>query len=343
MLKKIYEGIINFILEFQKEIIFILGFYIFMTYPLPYYVLVSGGTIDVSDRVEIEEEYDQEGSFNLAYVNELEGTIPTVLLSYIMPHWTLYEESAYTIDETESMAEISARDQMYLLESLQNSVKIAYEAAGKDFNITDTNYYTYYVYDFVKEYSELRVGDIIISYDDKKLDDLNEYSSYIQTKDVGEEIDIEIERGNKTINTKLKVYEEAGKKYTGIMIMTLYSYETNPKITFKFKSNESGSSGGLILALAIYNKLTEEDITKGLKIVGTGTIEADGSVGSIGGVEYKLKGAVKSKADIFIVPNGPNYEDAKKLQEKEDYDIEIIGVSTFEEALQKLKESTSTK
>lgn len=337
MLKKIYEKVINFILENQKEIIFLLSFYILMTYPLPYYILVSGGTIDVSDRVEIEKEYDQEGSFNLAYVNELQGTLPTVLLSYVMPHWTLYEETAYTFDTTEDMADISARDQMYLLESLQNSVKIAYEAAEKEFKITDTKHYTYYVYDFVKEYSDLRVGDVITSYDGKTLDDLDEYSKYIQTKEIGEEIEITIERGSKTINTKLKVYEEENKKYTGIVIMNLFTYETEPKITFKFKKNESGSSGGLTLALAIYNKLTEEDITKGLKIVGTGTINADGSVGSIGGVEYKLKGAIKSKADIFLVPSGENYEQVKKLKEKEGYKIDIIEVSTFEEALQKLK------
>ena len=66
MFKKIYEKIINFILINQKEIIFLLGFYIFMTYPLPYYILVSGGTIDVSDRVTVENGYSQEGSFNLA-------------------------------------------------------------------------------------------------------------------------------------------------------------------------------------------------------------------------------------------------------------------------------------
>lgn len=338
MFKKIYEKIINFILTNQKEIIFLLGFYIFMTYPLPYYIMVSGGTIDVSNRVEVIDEYEQNGSFNLAYVNELTGTLPTVLLSYVMPDWTLYEKSAYTIDETEDMIDINMRDQMYLLESLQNSVKVAYDAANKEFNITKTNYHVYYVYDFVKEYSELRVGDIIVSYDGQTLKDLNEYSRYIQTKKIGDEIAIVAKRGNKTIDTKLKVYEQENKKYTGIMIMTLYSYETTPEITFKFQNNESGSSGGLTLALAIYNKLTKEDITKGLKIVGTGTIGIDGSVGAIGGVEYKLKGAVKSKADIFLVPNGPNYEDAIKLKEKNKYDITIIGVSTFQEALEKLKE-----
>ena len=57
-------------------------------------------------------------------------------------------------------------------------------------------------------------------------------------------------------------------------------------------------------ALLIYDYLTEEDITKGRTIVGTGTIDENGNVGSIGGVKYKLKGAVKNKAEIFLVPNG---------------------------------------
>ena len=338
MLKKIYEKIKEYIIENYRELIFLICFYICMTYPLPYYILVSGGTIDVSDRVTIEEEYEQSGSFNLAYVNELQGTLPSVLLSYIVPNWTLYKESDYGLDETENNEDITMRSHLYLVESLQNSVKIAYEAANKDFEITDTIYYVYYVYDFVKEYSDLKVGDKLLSYDGIMIDDIEEYRAYIQTKEVDDEIKLVVERNNQEETITLKVFEENDYKYTGIMIIPLYSYETDPAISFSFKQNESGSSGGLTLALAIYNKLTEEDITKGLKIVGTGTIESDGSVGQIGGVEYKLKGAVKDKADIFIVPAGENYETVKKLKEKENYDIEIIAVSTFEEALTKLKE-----
>lgn len=338
MLKKVYDSIKKYIIENYRELIFLLGFYICMTYPLPYFILVSGGTIDVSDRVEIKEEYEQSGSFNLAYVNELKGTLPTVLLAHIIPNWTLYEESDYGLDETESIEDISMRDQLYLKESLQNSVKIAYESAKKEFKINSTNYYVYYIYDFVKEYSDLKVGDKLISYDGRKINDIEEYRKYTQKKEVGEEIELIVERNQKEKKVKLKVYEEDNNKYTGIMIQKLYSYTTNPEITFKFKANESGASGGLTLALAIYNKLTKEDITKGLKIVGTGTIETDGSVGQIGGVEYKLKGAVKDDADIFIVPSGDNYKDAKKLKDKENYDIELIEVSTFEEALNKLKE-----
>ena len=90
------------------------------------------------------------------------------------------------------------------------------------------------------------------------------------------------------------------------------------------------------MSLAIYNYLTDEDITHGKKIAGTGTIDEKGNVGSIGGIEYKIKGAVHDKIKYFIVPNGENYEDAIKVKEKYHYDINIVGVSTFDEVLEAL-------
>ena len=92
----------------------------------------------------------------------------------------------------------------------------------------------------------------------------------------------------------------------------------------------------MIAALTIYNALIKEDITKGLTIVGTGTIDLNGNIGSIGGIEYKLRSAVKSKAKLFIVPIGENYHEAIKLKNKYNYDIDIIGVSTFDEVLEYL-------
>ena len=83
-----------------------------------------------------------------------------------------------------------------------------------------------------------------------------------------------------------------------------------------FKGNESGPSGGLMLTIAIYDKLVSKDLTNGLKIVGTGTIDYDGNVGQIDGVSYKLKGAVKKGADIFIAPTGENYQECVKLKKK---------------------------
>ena len=92
-----------------------------------------------------------------------------------------------------------------------------------------------------------------------------------------------------------------------------------------------------MLSLAIYDYLTNEDIARNRKIVGTGTIDSDGKVGSIGGVKYKLKGAVKNKADIFIVPDGENYEEVMKLVNENNYNIKIIKAITLDNVIEELK------
>ena len=106
---------------------------------------------------------------------------------------------------------------------------------------------------------------------------------------------------------------------------------------YNAKKNELGPSGGLMMALYVYNALTEEDITQGKDLYGTGTIELDGTVGEIDGIKYKLLGAYKKGAKYFIVPES-NYEESIKVKEDKKLDIEIISVTTFDDALNKIKE-----
>ena len=89
------------------------------------------------------------------------------------------------------------------------------------------------------------------------------------------------------------------------------------------------------MALAIYNALTDEDITKGLNIVGTGAINSDGTVEEIDGVKYKILGANKIKADIFFCPE-ENYQEAKKVVDKRNLKIKVVKVKTLEEAIEYL-------
>lgn len=106
----------------------------------------------------------------------------------------------------------------------------------------------------------------------------------------------------------------------------------------KTKGSESGSSGGLMLALAIYNDLIKDDLTKGRKIVGTGTISLDGTVGAIDGVKYKMLGAAKKEADIFLCPE-ENYDEALKIKNEFELDLILKSVKTFDEAVDYLLNS----
>ena len=119
-------------------------------------------------------------------------------------------------------------------------------------------------------------------------------------KQIGAKMNIEVLRNDKLISVSSKVYEKEGRKLLGISLTNVYEVSTDPEVEIKIKSNESGPSGGLMMALSVYNSLVKEDISKGKKIIGTGTIDIDGNVGEIGGVKYKLIGAVKNKSDIFL-------------------------------------------
>ena len=90
-----------------------------------------------------------------------------------------------------------------------------------------------------------------------------------------------------------------------------------------------------MLSLAIYNSLIDEDITKGKKVVGTGTIDINGNVGKIDGVKYKILGAVKNKANLFICPK-ENYDEVIRVKKNHNLDIKIISVETFDEAIEYL-------
>ncbi|GGX90778.1 YlbL family protein [Streptomyces hiroshimensis] len=77
--------------------------------------------------------------------------------------------------------------------------------------------------------------------------------------------------------------------------------------TFPFTINikladVGGPSAGLMFALGIVDKLTPGDLTGGKFIAGTGTIDDDGKVGPIGGVEMKTVGARNKGARYFLTP-----------------------------------------
>lgn len=335
MLNKLYEKFIKFIRENYKDVIILILLCLFLFFPLNYSIMISGGTIDIKDRVAIENSYNIKGSYSLAYVKEHKGTPCYVLLSYIIPSWKKVPLEEYQANKNETDADILNRAKVYLEYSKQAAIKNAYLKAGKSFEIRNEKSYVVYISE--KASTDIKIGDIIKKADGVSITKMEQYREIISNHDIGDTINVVVEREKKDVECTVKIKKIDGEKLTGITVLSLYDYETDPNIELTFKNNESGSSGGLMLTLAIYDKLIKEDLTKGYKIVGTGTIDFDGNVGEIDGVEYKLRGAVKSKAKIFIAPSGNNYNDAVKLKNKNNYNIEIIEAKTFEQVLSELK------
>jgi PDZ domain-containing protein len=93
--------------------------------------------------------------------------------------------------------------------------------------------------------------------------------------------------------------------------------------------NIGGPSAGMMFSLQIIDQLTDEELTDGERIAGTGTISRDGTVGGIGGVHQKVHGAIDSGALAVLVP-ASNYPDAVEAAGD---DIEVVRVETIDDAL----------
>lgn len=334
MFNKVYEKIKKFLKENLFSIGIIVLVYSVCTIEFPYYIDAPGSLISTKDRISIENSYESVGSFHMVSVSEIKGILPTLLWAFIDKNMDIVkkEEKVYN-DETYDEANLRSR--LLLNNSLDNAVFVAYQYAGKEVKMIDEKVYVTLVYKEAN--TDLKVGDQILKIDGEEINNTTDLKMVLETKEFEEEVSILVNNQGEEKTRKAIIQNIDGKKYLGISVMLDYDLEVEPEIEFSFKGSESGSSGGLMLSLAIYNSLVEEDITKGKKIVGTGTMEIDGSVGAIGGVKYKLAAAVKEGAKIFIVPKD-NYEEAKQVVERNNYDIKLLETSSFEETLEKLKQ-----
>ena len=289
---------------------------------------------NLNDRIIVTPSNESKGSMNLTYVTSIPANIPNMLLSLIIPNWDIESLNNMRVED-ESEKEIENRDKIYLKDTSYDAIIAAFKEANMKYEITNVDVTITYIYNIAK--TNLKVGDVIKTINGVKITSFNSLINEVNKYEVGEKLIINVLRNNKIIECEATIVLEENKKMIGISLAELKNIKTNPEVKFVFKNNESGSSRGLMCALEIYNRITKYDITKGDIISGTGVIDENGNVGSIGGVKYKLKGAVNKHAKVFIVPSD-NYEEAISLKNKYKYDIEIIKADTLKNVIKALKE-----
>lgn len=242
--------------------------------------------------------------------------------------------------------------------SINNSLMYAYnKAKEKDTNINLVSIYKGAIVAAIIDNpnSDLQPDDIITHVNDVKItsvENLKEELGKIigKTKFDGDLIEftcIKVDNDN-PVKKSIKILKNEDNTLSlGIILYDYYFLDgqnSNPKFTIEYntQTDASGNSGGAMNTLSIYNRLLEEDVTYGNIVCGTGTINTDGTLGQIGGVEQKITKAKLSGAKIFFVDEG-DYDDAIKACELYGYDSSFVyKVSTFDEILETLKNINST-
>ena len=169
-------------------------------------------------------------------------------------------------------------------------------------------------------------------------------------KNEGDLIEFKVLRYNSEIKKDVELTKSARifKNENGLLSigLTVNEYVTvdgensNPKfsILYNEQMDAKGGSGGAMMTLSIYNALLEKDITNGLIIAGTGTIDLSGNVGQIGGIEQKIIKAFMSSVDVFYVDSF-DYDAAIEACLKHGYNKDlVVKVDTFNDILKDLEE-----
>lgn len=332
MRNKKYSSSIGFIIAF-----ILLGGSFF--YSLPFYVAKPGMAKELEPIIEVEDGYEDKGSFMLTTVRMGRANI----YSYLMAKLSKYQE-IYPIEQVrakdESDEEYNVR-QLYLMSSSQtNAIEVAYKKAAIPIEYDYNGVYVLNVMEGMPASGKLKPGDRIYKIDGKNFTSTEQFIEYVGKKKIGDKVELAYEREDKKANVSLSLKEFANDQSrigVGISLVDDKEIEVTPKVTVK-TDDIGGPSAGLMFTLEIYNQLTKKDYTKGYQIAGTGTISADGTVGPIGGIEQKIIAADKAGAEIFLAPNekgskNSNYRDAVKTAKDIGTEMKIVPIDTFEDAL----------
>ena len=301
---------------------------------VPYQVEMPGGTINLESRIIVDgEEQKVSGSFNMAYVSVVQRNLIYTLIGLVHPDWEVEKISDVTF-ENETIEDSNRRDKLYLEQSKDYAIATALKAANIPYEMVNLENNIVYIAPEAK--TDLKVGDILLECKNKKVESAEEIKALVDTLDYGTKMNFKVLRDKKEINATGEVVNIDDQHYIGISVTTTFDIKSELNIEIKSKDSEAGPSGGMMMALMTYNAITKQDLTHGKKIVGTGTISLDGTIGEIGGIKYKVMGAARDKADVFLVPKD-NYDDAIKVKEEKKYKLEIVKVETLQDAINYLE------
>lgn len=318
-----------------------IGVAIAIAWPItvPYYTLSPGPVYDTSDFIEIEDgQVSSEGEL--------------FFLTVALKEANIFEYAAGRLDERVSLRERETirpigvsqedlrRESLDAMEqSKQDATFVALTKLGYDVTFIGTGALVIETVPDSAADGILLANDIIIQMDGETIAFRSDIIDQLAGLDIGDEVTMVVERpiGDAVdeyqatnVGLELGVHlDDPSKPMIGVLLGN-----NEPIIEFPVKvlidsQNIGGPSAGLMFTLQIMDQLTDEEITKGHRISGTGTINRDGAVGPVGGARQKVFAAIDAGAIAVFIP-AANYDDALDAAGDE---IEVVRVETIDDAL----------
>jgi Lon-like protease len=179
---------------------------------------------------------------------------------------------------------------------------------------------------------KLQRGDAIDGFNGKPVANLEQFTALLKATKPGDTIVLDYRRKNAPAGVAtITLGSNKDRDYGYLGVGVLDAPWAPFSIDFNL-ANIGGPSAGLMFSLAVVDKLSTGDLNDGKFVAGTGTIDSEGKVGSIGGITHKMMAAREAGATVFLVP-ADNCDEAKSAHED---DLELLKVDSLTQAVDAL-------
>ena len=182
----------------------------------------------------------------------------------------------------------------------------------------------------------LAPGDAILAVDGEPLVAAEELQAITRAARVGDDLVLTVRHAGeiREVTATLGAFGDSDQPRLGVGIETAVDELRLPfEISLAENTRIGGPSAGMMVAITVFDLLSDEDLLAGRSVVGTGTLDADGRVGPVGGVREKMRAAEAYGADLVLVPS----LQLDEAREGAPAGLDIIGVATLDEALAALR------
>jgi PDZ domain-containing protein len=275
--------------------------------------------------------YPTSGALDLLTVSVVGAPGNTPSWLELLAAWLDPAQTIVPLDQMYPPGQTSAatlrQDALMFKDSQQQATAAALEALGYKF---DFQVYADSVDKASPALGQVKAGDIIVSAAGKEVNGIQSLRDAVQTTK-GKPVVLKLIRGGRHLSVSVTPKYLDGAYRLMVLVGSRYKFPINVNLQL---SDIGGPSGGTMFALGIYDKLTPGALTGGQLIAGTGTIDAVGTVGPIGGIRQKMYGAVRAGATWFLAPE----QNCNEVLGHIPSGLTVVKIANFQQALAAVKQ-----
>ncbi|WP_150239425.1 YlbL family protein [Nocardiopsis quinghaiensis] len=320
--------------------------------PVPYLVAAPGLTVDTLGEVREEpviqvegaRSYEHDGSLSMVTVQYAGGPqhrldFLTVVTAWLSPtQAVLPEELLFPAGRTPE--EVTERQTVQMNDSQTEATAAAFNELGMEYEAVPAVGGTV---EGMPAHGVVEEGDLILAVDGEPVPTEGGGGSegpvgsaavveMVGDREPGDPVELALERDGEAVDVEITAEEdESGGAAVGVLITDRMDFPVDVEITV---GDIGGPSAGMMFALGIMDRLSEESLTGGADVAGSGTIAADGRIGGVSGIQQKMVSARRDGAEYFLVAA----DSCSQVSQSAAYgELDVVRVETLTDAVDALE------